>query len=193
MKFSLPCVIFAGGRSSRMGEDKSLLPFGNFKTLTQYQLHRLNQIFQNVYISTKESSKFDFEADFIEDVKTDISAPTVGFVSIFEKLECESFFALSVDTPFVDYEIIATILDSDTNILDATIATVDGKVQPLCGVYHNSLYDSFKKMLQQDTHKLGFLLKSKNVKLIEFDCKDKFLNMNHKSEYEKGLAILERC
>ncbi|MFY4863348.1 NTP transferase domain-containing protein, partial [Aliarcobacter butzleri] len=26
--FEIPCVILSGGKSSRMGEDKSLLPFG---------------------------------------------------------------------------------------------------------------------------------------------------------------------
>lgn len=44
MLLDIPCVIFAGGKSSRMGEDKALLPFGNFKTLTQYQLTRLQKV-----------------------------------------------------------------------------------------------------------------------------------------------------
>jgi len=57
----IPCVIFAGGKSSRMGEDKSLLPFSSFKTLTEFQLSRLSKIFKNVYISTKEKNKFEFK------------------------------------------------------------------------------------------------------------------------------------
>ncbi|MDQ1268445.1 MAG: molybdenum cofactor guanylyltransferase, partial [Campylobacterota bacterium] len=68
--FDIPCVIFAGGKSSRMGKDKSLLPFGTFDTLTEFQLNRLGKIFKNVYISCKEKSKFNFEAEFIEDIKT---------------------------------------------------------------------------------------------------------------------------
>ena len=89
----IPCVIFAGGKSSRMGEDKALLPFGDFPTLTQFQLNKLQKIFNNVYISCKDSSKFDFlkeneDAKFIEDVKTeDTFAPTTGFIAIFEKLK----------------------------------------------------------------------------------------------------------
>jgi len=66
--FQIPCVIFAGGKSSRMGEDKSLLPFGSFSTLTEFQLNRLQKMFKNIYISCKKSSKFDFNADFIEDI-----------------------------------------------------------------------------------------------------------------------------
>jgi molybdopterin-guanine dinucleotide biosynthesis protein A len=44
------CVIFAGGKSSRMGEDKSLLPFGTFSSLAEYQYNRLSNIFDIVYI-----------------------------------------------------------------------------------------------------------------------------------------------
>ena len=78
----IPCVIFAGGKSSRMGRDKSLLPFGGFETLTQYQYERLKKIFANVYISCKNRSKFDFDANFIEDdADFNTYAPTSGFIS----------------------------------------------------------------------------------------------------------------
>ena len=107
----IPCVIFAGGKSSRMGEDKSLLPFSSFDTLAEYQLSRLNKIFKTVYISTKERSKFDFDAAFIEDVKTNnIFAPTAGFVAIFEHIKDDKFFAHSVDSPFVSEAEINKIL-----------------------------------------------------------------------------------
>jgi len=36
-------IIFAGGKSSRMGRDKALLPFGGYDTLTEYQYRRLSQ------------------------------------------------------------------------------------------------------------------------------------------------------
>lgn len=186
MLLDIPCVIFAGGKSSRMGEDKALLPFGNFKTLTQYQLTRLQKIFNKVYISTNSISKFDFNASFIEDVDTNVSAPTVGFVSVFEQLKCERFFVISVDTPFVDKGIITTILQADKPNKDATIALLNGKIQPLCGIYHNSLHIEFKAMLQTNQHKMGKLLKNKNVEFVNFECNDKFLNMNYKEEYENA-------
>jgi len=65
--FNIPCVIFAGGKSSRMGENKALLPFAGFETLTEYQYTRLSKIFSSVYISCKDKSIFSFDANFIED------------------------------------------------------------------------------------------------------------------------------
>ena len=188
---TIPCVIFAGGKSSRMGEDKSLLPFGSQKTLTQYQYIRLSKIFKNVYISSKDKTKFNFEAPFIEDIKVDsIYAPTVGFVSIFEKLKDERIFILSVDSPFVEKDEIDKILSNDSLDMDATIAKTKFGIQPMCGIYHRSLEPKFLNMLKTDNHKLGFLLKSSNTTFVEFKNDEPFLNLNHPHEYQKALSLL---
>ena len=187
----IPCVIFAGGKSSRMLKDKSLLPFGDFDTLTQFQLSRLRKIFKNVYISCKDKNKFDFNANFIEDIKTDsVFAPTAGFVAIFNTLRCESFFALSVDSPFICEKEINELLKNDLIDTDATIATLEDKTQPMCGIYHRSLEVKFKNMLKQNNHKLGLLLKNSNTIFVNFKDEKAFLNLNHPHEYEKALQLI---
>jgi len=189
--FDIPCIIFAGGKSSRMGEDKSLLPFGSFNTLTQYQLHKLQKLFKNVYISCKSSNKFDFKANFIEDVKTqNVYAPTAGFVAIFEKLNYDRFFILSVDAPFVNEYVINELIKEDKASFDATIAKTEFGIQPMCGIYHKSLANNFKKMLKDDNHKLGYLLKNSQTNFVKFTNNTLFLNVNDKKEYKKALNQL---
>ncbi len=187
----IPCVIFAGGKSSRMGEDKSLLPFGNSDTLTQYQLQKLNKIFKTVYISCKDKAKFNFDANFIEDVKTDnIYAPTAGFIAIFEALHVESIFVISVDSPFINEDTISKIIEKDSLHVDATIAKTSSGIQPMCGIYHRSLEIKFKKMLEENNHKLGYLLKSSNTLHVEFENEKPFLNLNHPHEYQEALKLI---
>nr|WP_321267134.1 molybdenum cofactor guanylyltransferase MobA [uncultured Sulfurimonas sp.] len=185
------CVIFAGGKSSRMKEDKSLLPFAEFKTLTEFQLSRLNKIFKKVYISCKDKSKFDFEASFIEDANTtEIFAPTAGFVAIFKELKEDSFFALSVDAPFVGEDEIKKIIDADKQDSDATIAQTEFGIQPMCGIYHKSLKSKFQQMLHSNNHKLGFLIKSSNTTFVKFNNEKTFLNLNHPHEYQEALKLI---
>lgn len=191
--FNIPCVLFAGGKSSRMGEDKALLPFGDFATLAEFQLHRLSQIFSHVYISTKTKTKFDFDASFIEDVasSSDTYAPTSGFVAAFEFLACDRFFAISVDAPFIDETIITKLIKSDKDNYDATIAKSNHGMEPMCGIYHRSLAPAFRDMLEKDNHKLGMILKNSNTNFVTFDTAQPFLNLNHPYEYQQALELIK--
>ena len=189
--FDIPCVIFAGGKSSRMGENKALLPFAGFNTLTEFQLTRLKKIFKTVYISCKDKNIFDINASFIEDIKTDSTyAPTLGFVSVFDYIEEDSFFAISVDSPFVNAKEITKILEIDNNNADATIAKTDFGTHPLCGIYHRSLHTDFKNMQENDNHKLGFLLKNSKTNFVYFEEEKAFLNLNHPHEYQEALKLI---
>jgi molybdopterin-guanine dinucleotide biosynthesis protein A len=191
--FQIPCVIFAGGKSSRMGEDKALLPFAGKPTLTQYQYERLQKLFQNVYISCKDASKFDFlteskDAIFIEDINTEnIYAPTTGFVTIFNRLHVNEIFVLSVDTPFIGEIEISKILEHKDQGFDAIIAKTPHSLHPLCGLYNRSLHVAFSNMLQTNQHKLTQLLHMSKTLFIEFEDESNFLNLNHPSEYEEAV------
>jgi len=173
-----------------MGEDKSLLPFGEESTLTQYQLKRLQKIFKNVYISCKNKNKFDFNANFIEDIDTqNIYAPTVAFVSIFKTLKTDIFFALSVDTPFVGEMEINRVISNDESRYDAVIAKTKKGIQPLCGLYKRSLENKFLYMIESNNHKLGYLLKNINTKFVDFKNESIFTNLNTPQEYKKALLL----
>ena len=186
--FSISCIIFAGGKSSRMGQDKSLLPFGNCNSLAEYQHQRLSNLFENVYISAKED-KFDFDAEIIEDSPTDnLYAPTAGFEAMFKKLEDERLFVLSVDTPFVSEEEIKVLLENDNSDLNAVIAKTSSGSHPMCGIYHRSLLPAFETMLKEDNHRLGKLLKDAKTKFVMFENEEAFANLNHPHEYEEALT-----
>lgn len=185
--FTIPCILFAGGKSSRMGEDKSLLSFGGFPTLTQFQYERLKRLFSKVYISTKTADKFDFDADFILDPHEVDYAPTAGFVSAFRELDDERIMVLSVDTPFIGEHEFRILMDSDHNDLDALIARTSEGAHPLCGIYHRSLSYEFERMLREGDHRLGKLLASSHTRFVDFSDEDAFSNLNHPHEYQEAL------
>lgn len=187
--FDLPCVIFAGGKSSRMGKDKSLLPFGNEPTLTQFQYNRLLPLFKHVAISTKSADKFDFDAPFILDPIDVDYAPTAGFVSAFKELEDERIIVLSVDTPFVNETVFQKLLEADSPSLDAVIAKTSKGSHPMCGIYHRSLLGEFERMLHEGDHRLGKLLAKRNTLYVEFENEEPFMNLNHPDEYNLACSI----
>jgi len=181
-------VIFAGGKSSRMGRDKSLLPFGNYSTLSEFQQERLKPWFKKVYISAKEN-KFDFNCECIED-KQPMNSPLIGLLSILESIEEEEIFVLSVDAPFVDQNVIEKILDSNDMSCDAIIAKSSSGIQPLCGLYKKSILPFIYRQLESDNHKLQALLALAQTHYVTFDNDLPFTNLNHPHEYEKALNSL---
>lgn len=186
--FSLPCVLFAGGKSSRMGQDKSLLSFGGFSSLAEFQYDRLTKLFEHVAISTKTADKFSFQANFILDpIKVDY-APTAGFVSMFHALENDRVMVLSVDTPFVGEREFRVLIEADHEGMDAVIARTPTGSHPLCGIYHRSLLGEFERMLREGDHRLGKLLSSRQIRYVDFSDEEAFANLNHPHEYQEALS-----
>lgn len=178
-------VIFAGGKSSRMGKDKALLPFSNHTTLASYQYARLSKLFKKVYVSVK-SNKFDFDVNIIED-KYNNSSPLVALVSIFETLDEDEIFILSVDSPFVGSDIIEKLYVESKEKSVCIVARSAYGLEPLCGIYRRSILEKAKEALLQNNHRLVYLLKEVGAQEVFIDEKKSFLNLNHPFEYEEAL------
>ncbi len=183
-------LIFAGGKSSRMGQDKSLLPFGGYETLCEYQFQRLKNIFSEVFISTK-NAKYEFDAPLVCDTYPQ-SSPLVGLISFFESTDYDSCFILSVDAPFVDRKIIERLFEAASDMtLDAIIAKSPEGMQPLCGIYRRSIISQAKRNFLEENHRLGALLKMSKIQLVVFDIEEPFANLNTPEQYQSALEKIK--
>ena len=181
-------VIIAGGKSSRMKRDKALLPFGRFSTLAEYQHQRLSNYFDEVYLSAK-SNKFDFDMTLIAD-RYENSSPLVAIVSIFETLNVEEVFILSVDSPFVSLETIKRLYqEAELSSVDVILARSKNGLEPLCAIYRRAILPVAQACLRQDKHRLHGFLEGVNSIAIEFTDERDFINLNHPQEYEKARLI----
>ncbi|MDX1296131.1 MAG: NTP transferase domain-containing protein, partial [Sulfurimonadaceae bacterium] len=112
-----------------------------------------------------------------------------GFVSVFNHLEDERFFVLSVDAPFVEVEQIEALIAADGDDIDAVIARTESGSHPMCGIYHRSLAPEFEAMLREDNHRLGQLLKQHETRYVTFDDEIPFANLNHPHEYQEACQM----
>ncbi|MDZ7817797.1 MAG: molybdenum cofactor guanylyltransferase MobA [Aliarcobacter sp.] len=190
-QFDIPCVILCGGKSSRMGEDKSLLPFSSSKTLTQYQFDRLKPYFKNIYLSSK-IDKFDFikNNELILDENKDIFSPILALNTIFDKLKNQKVFIITVDTPLVSIESISKLIN-ESNDVDICVAQTQ-KIHNLCGVFSSNISTTIKNMIENDIHKIGYLIKNNKHKIIEFSNDNEFININNKNDYKKALTYISK-
>jgi len=186
----LPLVIVAGGKSSRMGEDKALLPFGAFPTLTEFQLSRTHAHFYSLHVSCKTRTKFSFDASFIEDApRFKEHSPLVALLSILEHFQTP-VCVLSVDTPFVTPAIFETLYRALDETHEAIIARTPFGSHPLCGIYTPALLPKITQMLARNEHKIGELLHKAHTLFVDFEDDAPFLNLNHPYDYGYAKGLL---
>ncbi len=170
-----------------MGEDKSLLSFDTSSTIIEYQYNRLSKIFNNVYISSK-TNKFNFKTldrnKLILD-NNDISSPMIALKAILSNFT-NKVFIVAVDTPFVTYEAINSIINK-SHLHEIVIASSNDKIHNLCGIFKCSLVDKIDTYLKEDMHKINYLVKNSDTKIIHFENNEQFLNINTKDDYQKAL------
>lgn len=182
---NLPCVIVAGGRSSRMGSDKALLPFGSFATLTQFQLNRHKNNFSSLHVSCKTKDKFDFNANFIEDTKEfDEYSPLIALYSILKEFDTPVCI-LSVDTPFVTLGVYEKLFTCKKNF-DVVIASSPFGSHQLCAIYSPTILPILKKQIEKNNHKIRDMLSLVKTRLIDFEDDTIFTNLNKPEDYNKA-------
>jgi len=181
-------VVIAGGKSSRMGKDKALLPFMGYSSLSKFQYKKLEEIFDRVYISAK-SNKFDFNANIIYD-KFKESNPLNPIISALEATKGD-IFLISVDMPFIKKESIKRLVKI-YNLYpqyDIYISKSQNGIEPTFAIYKHSVLDIAKNMYSKDDFRLKNLINKANSYIVEFNCLDEFINLNTPIEYKKALNL----
>ncbi len=168
-----------------MGVNKALLPFGGFKTLTQYQLDKFSPYFSNVYVSCKDKTEFDFKAEFIEDLKEyKESAPFIGLISLFEALECSTIFVLSVDAPFFNIEHFKKLHKHIGNYQGIIAKSPNGD-QPLCAIYKKEILQTLKSLVKEKKYRFSDLFEHISLCKVCFEDEKIFTNLNTPFDYKK--------
>jgi len=182
-------VILAGGKSSRMGQDKALMPFGGYGSMVEYQYAKMSKIFKKVYISTKED-KFNFKANLILDRYKE-SSPLVAIASVLEEIN-EDFFLISVDMPLIpieDIENLKHLYIESQKFEIYTIKTENG-IEPTVSIYTKAILPKVQNMLKSGNHKLKELIKICGTKVVNTDSGKSYLNVNTEDDYNSAKQFI---
>lgn len=179
------CVILAGGKSSRMGQDKTLMEFGGFSTLTHFQVDKFSQIFQNVFVSSK-FDKFNPPLSLIKDDRSDDFSPMLALYSILSNFTNKSVFIIPADMPFVSKECVLRLFEFVSEF-DIVIPEDNFHTHSLCGFFSSNLADKARELYENGEHKIGLLHKSCRCKKVKFDDEREFFNINYFSDYKEAI------
>ena len=173
-------LILAGGKSSRMGTDKTLLEFCGAPSITHFLFERLSKYFDDVKIASKQA-KFSPQLPLLID-EFDEFAP-IFVIANLDKYYSEPVFIIAADTPFVNLNTISELANLKTKIAVARDAKF---THYLCGFYHPSVAQIARDMIKNGDLRLANLAKICGCESIEFEDFKQFFNINTKADYEKA-------
>ena len=192
---NLSAMILTGGKSSRMGRNKALLPLGNTNTITK--IVTLAKTFtHDVTLITNDPASYNFLAlpchmDIYKE-----KGPLGGLYTAFTFMKNERGIIFPCDLPFLQEEYIYPLI-LESKAYDVVIYQVRDQIHPLFGCYHKKVLPLIKKHLEKNDLRMQNLLQDLNVKVLDaenFDFKVcpqiGFINMNTKEQYEKAKQII---
>lgn len=148
MYSDLTGVILAGGRSVRMGTNKSLLMIDGM-TIIERTVQLMRSLFPKNFVSTNTPEDYEFLnvptiADQIKNI-----GPLAGIHAGLVHSSTEKIFVISCDMPLMTKETIQFLVEY-LSARPITVARADGFIQHLCGVYSKEVITDIEALVNVD-------------------------------------------
>ena len=187
-------VILLGGKSSRMGQDKSELII-NGQPVLERILEETKPYFEEIILSTNKPeihSKYGFEC--VRDESPN-QGPAGGILSVMNACPREFYQLVPCDTPFLSGAVAAHILEMSSGYDAGLVITPDGP-QPLFSAYSFSVRDALRENLQCGVFRIVACIKNLNVRRISYvqlglekNWEKHFFNINRLGDLEQALTM----
>ncbi len=186
--------VLAGGKSTRMGEDKAFLELAG-RTLLARVLEIANQVADDVRI-VGDAEKFLPFGRVVEDMFS-ARGPLGGIHAALLSSTAELNLILAVDLPFVESRFLAYLISAASQVSAVvTVPRAGGGFQPLCAIYRREFADAAEKALREGKNKIDALFAEAETHVIEEAellragfSPAMFRNLNTKQEWEKAVAM----
>lgn len=186
---TIGCLILAGGKSSRMGQDKAFLSYHGMTFLDKLVLEFRD--FREILVSVdKEENHPDIPYPMVEDIYPD-AGPMGGIYSALSVCKSDALFVIPCDVPLFSKELFDSLMkewkkDTDVEIL----VTKDERIHPLCGIYHKNCLPVLKTCLERKERKMMLALKQLHTTYVRAgEDSWRLRNINTPGDYQ----ILSEC
>lgn len=144
--------VLAGGKSTRMGQDKATLTL-NGLTLLQHALAALREVCGEVAILGKQEL-YGTLGPVYEDIFPGCG-PLGGIHAALSNSKTEFNLIIAVDTPFLAPEFLSYLAEKAINSRSVvTTPEIDGYTQPLCTIYSLDFRSIAEQALRQGNYKI---------------------------------------
>ena len=192
----LTLIVAAGGKSTRMGQDKRFLPLDGESLLARTLRRGRAAGFGSIVLAAEGAQEelTTLAAEYGAMLVTDeipAQGPAAAIAAGLSAAETEWSLVLSGDMPFYDFELVRTLLpyaDGDTQVI---LPTLSGYWQPLAALYQRDAGAVFATAIARGDRKLGIILRELTVCEVPLTVDAGMLfNVNTPAAYRLALGRL---
>lgn len=194
------CIVLAGGKGVRLGQDKALETVGS-QSLLQRVLTRLSSFSSEIIIVTAKGKSFpqcfsNPSFRIIADAYPGDGA-LVGLGTGLAATEARYNLAVACDMPFLNQALLRYMLGL-VDGFDLVVPRVGGYVEPLHAVYARSCLAPIEELLGQGKKQINTLFEMVRVRYVEADEVERFdpqhlsfFNVNTGADLDKARRLDE--
>ncbi|KZL48529.1 molybdenum cofactor guanylyltransferase [Nodularia spumigena CS-584] len=184
---SLSSLILAGGKSSRMGEDKALISVGGMPLL-QLVCSVASSCTDNVYVVTPWPERYEQlvlpRCQFIRELRLSPSSshgPLVGFAQGLAQVQTDWVLLLACDLPRLRVEVLQGWASELNSVPDEAIATLVHNTkgwEPLCGFYRRRCLPQLLDFVNQGGRSFQQWLNQHPIQVLSLPASEMLFNCN---------------
>ena len=178
-------VILAGGASSRMGTNKSLVIFKK-KLMIQHVYDRLSPQVNKVWINSNILLEQFPKDQQLKDELPSHTGPLVGIYTGLTFAQTEWVQFCPTDTPFLPLNLVERLFSKTKNTDSMIIVPmIRGKIEPVFSLCHKSTLKGLKAFILSEKKKISDWIEQNNFETVIFDNLDEFYNINDIEDLQK--------
>lgn len=161
-------IVVAGGKSSRLGQDKRLLRLFSSRTLLEETVLRLSTLTDDVVVVVSSQS-VDLEGLSAKIVQDPVpgAGPLNALYAGLMAAEHEYAIAVACDMPFLSTTLLRGLLDLPRDYDALVPRRSDGTLETLHAVYRKTCLEAIRRRLDAGRLKLAALLDDVTVRFVD--------------------------
>ena len=182
--------IMLGGLSTRMGQDKAMVTLGG-KTLLERAVERWQGYGAGLQLSVGAAERTELAPEGIPAV-ADVypeRGPLGGLQAGLHACHTSLLLLVAVDCPFLGPEQADVLLEA-IGEAEACVYTLDGRPQPLFGLYRRRCWTSAETLILQGDNRMSQLLEWSNTVYVPAADMEPFRNLNTPEDLAEAEALL---
>jgi len=176
-------VVLAGGRSTRMGRDKALLPVSG-RTMIEHIVDQLRPHVDEILVSADDSSKYAFLGlDVVPDREPGLG-PMMAIASTLERASHEACLVVPCDVPRLPGRLLRRLLREARGEADVAVpVTAEGHYEPLFAIYRKSAAPALDLALAGGARRIASVYGELRTTKLDLAPGQELININTVEEY----------